>query len=218
MYSRAELAALVEVLRKHPNIWIIADEIYECIAYDEEHVSIASFEGMFERTVTVNGFAKAYAMTGWRLGYIAAPKEVKQLCEKMQGQCTSGTNTFAMKGAVAALTGSDETVKEMTVAFRRRRDLMHGLLCQIPGLKVNMPAGAFYFYPDISSFYGKTTPGGMAIRNSADLGVYLVECGVAVVNGDAFGTHNHIRFSYATDEATITEGMKRLKEGLAALK
>lgn len=217
MYSRDELAAIVEVLRRHPNIWVIADEIYERIAYDEQHTSIASFEGMFERTVTVNGFAKAYAMTGWRLGYICAPKEVKLLCEKMQGQCTSGTNSFAMKGAVAALTGDDAPVQEMTAAFRRRRDLMYSLMSDIPGLKVNLPAGAFYFYPDISGFFGKRTPGGKVIETAADMGVYLVECGIAVVNGDAFGTSKHVRFSYATDDATIIEGMRRLKVGLAAL-
>ena len=147
MYTRAEITALVHVLEKYPQIYIIADEIYEHISYGQEHISIASFPSMFDRTITVNGFAKAYAMTGWRLGYMGAPKEIKMLCEKMQGQCTSGTNSFAMKGAVAALNGDQACVKAMTETFRRRRDLMYALLSAIDGLKVNLPDGAFYFYP-----------------------------------------------------------------------
>lgn len=217
MYSRDEIQALVAVLEKHPQVFIIADEIYEHIAYEQQHISIASFPSMFERTVTVNGFSKAYAMTGWRLGYIGAPKTVKMLCEKMQGQCTSGTNAFAMKGAVAALTGDQQCVKDMTATFRRRRDLMYALLSGIDGLKVNLPDGAFYFYPDISAFLGSTAPDGSRILTPADLGVYLVGEGVAIVNGEAFGTNKHIRLSYASDEATLQVAAERMRNGLNKL-
>ncbi|TAE48025.1 MAG: pyridoxal phosphate-dependent aminotransferase, partial [Bacteroidetes bacterium] len=182
MYSREELAALVEVLHRHPQVYVISDEIYEYIAFDQEHISIATFPGMYERTIVVNGFSKGFSMTGWRLGYIAAPKEITALCEKLQGQVTSGATSFAQKGAVAALTQSMEPTWEMREEFRRRRDMMYKELTAIEGLKVNLPEGAFYFYPDLAAFIGRSTPNGKKITNIEELCIFLLDDeGLAVV-------------------------------------
>ena len=218
MYTREELAAIVAVLEQHPQIYIIADEIYEHLTYGQEHISFGSFDSIFDRVITVNGFSKGYAMTGWRLGYIAAPKEVAALCEKLQGQVTSGANSFAQMGAVAALNGSLQPTLDMKAAFHKRRDYLYQALNEIEGLEVNLPDGAFYFYPDIKNFLGKSAPDGSVINSSDDLCLYLLEeVGLAVVTGSAFGTHSHIRISYAYAQEVLEDAAKRLKTGLERL-
>jgi aspartate aminotransferase len=198
---------------------VLADEIYEHINYVGHHESIAQFPGMKERTIIVNGVSKAYAMTGWRIGYIAAPEWIVKGCNKLQGQYTSGPCSVSQKAAEFAYTDSQECVEEMRKAFERRRDLIVDLARQIPGLEVNVPEGAFYLFPKCSSFYGKTTPNGKAINNSTDLAMYLLEEGhVATVGGDAFGDPDCFRMSYATSDDNIREAMKRIGNALKSLK
>jgi aspartate aminotransferase len=219
MYSREELAALVAVFEKYPQIYIVSDEIYEHLTYGKEHVSIASFESVFDRVITVNGFSKSFAMTGWRLGYIAAAPGVAALCEKLQGQITSGATAFAQKGAVAALSGSMEPSYRMREAFRKRRAMMHKELTNIDGLGVNMPDGAFYFYPDISAFFGKKAPNGTLINNPDDICIHLLDSvGLALVPGTAFGTNDHVRISYAYSEDVLKDAVSRLAEGLGQIR
>jgi aspartate aminotransferase len=215
VYSREEFTAIAEVLKKYPNIYIVADEIYEHINFSGTFCSIASVPGMFERTITVNGVAKAFAMTGWRIGYIGAPEFIAKACTKMQGQVTSGANSIAQRATITAVDADPSVLNEMVSAFKSRRDLVVGLIKEIPGLKINVPEGAFYVFPDVSSFFGKTLRG-TKINNADDFSMYLLsEANVATVTGDAFGNPNCIRFSYATSEELLTEAMKRIKEVLA---
>ncbi|SFE51565.1 pyridoxal phosphate-dependent aminotransferase [Thermophagus xiamenensis] len=218
VYSYEELKGLVEVLDKHPGVFVISDEIYEYINYEDKHFSIASFDELKDRVVIVNGVSKGYAMTGWRLGYVAAPKDIAKACSRLQGQYTSGTSTISQLAALAAINGPlDETYK-MVEAFRRRRDLVLKLAMDIPGLKVNKPAGAFYLFPNVGAFLGKNFRG-KTIRDSRDLSFFLLEeAHVATVSGTAFGSDNCIRFSYASDDDSLVEAMKRIKEGLSLLK
>lgn len=218
VYSKAELEGLVKVLAKYPNIIIIADEIYEHINYVGKSESIAQFKEIQDRVVIINGVSKAYAMTGWRLGWVAAPQWITDACNKLQGQYTSGPSSITQKAAEAAYTGSQECVEEMRKAFQRRRDLIVKLASEIEGLKVNIPDGAFYLFPECSSFFGKSYDG-RTINTSADLAMFLLEVGhVACVGGNAFGAPNNIRFSYATSDENIIEAFKRVKETLAKLK
>jgi aspartate aminotransferase len=215
VYSREEFTALAEVLKKYPNIYIVADEIYEHINFSGTFCSIASIPEMFERTITVNGVAKAFAMTGWRIGYIGAPEFIAKACTKMQGQVTSGANSIAQRATITAVDADPSVLNEMVSAFKSRRDLVVGLIKEIPGLKINTPEGAFYVFPDVSSFFGKTLRGTL-INNADDFSMYLLsEANVATVTGDAFGNPNCIRFSYATSEELLTEAMRRIKEVLA---
>lgn len=218
VYSKDELAALAEVIKRHEDLFVLADEIYEHINYVGHHESIAQFAGMKERAIIVNGVSKAYAMTGWRIGYIAAPEWIVKGCNKLQGQYTSGPCSVSQKAAEFAYNASQECVEEMRRAFERRRDLIVRLAKDIPGLEVNRPEGAFYLFPKCSSFYGKTD-GTTTIGNSTDLAMYLLEKGhVATVGGDAFGDPECFRMSYATSDDNIIEAMKRIKDALARLK
>ncbi|MDV6169078.1 pyridoxal phosphate-dependent aminotransferase [Flavobacterium sp. DG1-102-2] len=215
VYNEAELTAIAKVLEKYPNIYIVSDEIYEHINFSGTFCSIATIPGMFDRTITVNGVAKAFAMTGWRIGYIGAPEFIAKACTKMQGQVTSGANSIAQQATITALDADPSVLKEMVQAFHSRRDLVVGLLKEIPGIKINTPEGAFYVFPDVSSFFGKTL-NGVAIKNADDLSMYLLEyANVATVTGDAFGNPDCIRFSYATSEDILTEALRRIKEALA---
>jgi aspartate aminotransferase len=215
VYNREELTALAKVIEKHPNIFVVADEIYEHINFSGTFCSIASIPGMFDRTITVNGVAKAFAMTGWRIGYIGAPEFIAKACTKMQGQVTSGANSIAQRATIAAVEADPKVLKYMVDAFHSRRDLVVGLVKAIPGLKLNVPEGAFYVFPDVSSYFGKTLRG-TKINNADDFSMYLLsEANVATVTGDAFGNPNCIRFSYATSEELLTEAMRRIKEALA---
>ena len=217
VYSKEELQALAEVILKHDDLFVLADEIYEHINYVGKHESIAQFPGMKERTILVNGVSKAYAMTGWRIGYIAAPEWIVKGCNKLQGQYTSGPCSVSQMAARYAYETSQDCVEEMRQAFMRRRDLIVRLAQDIPGLEVNKPEGAFYLFPKCSSFYGKTD-GTTTIRNSTDLAMFLLEKGhVATVGGDAFGDPDCFRMSYATSDENITEAMRRIKETLATL-
>jgi len=218
VYSQEELNALAEVIKKHDNLFVLADEIYEHINYIGKHASIAKCEGMKERSIIVNGVSKAYAMTGWRIGYIAAPEWIVKGCNKLQGQYTSGPCSVSQKAATEAYIASQACVEEMRQAFERRRNLIVELAKDIPGLEVNVPEGAFYLFPKCSSFYGKSD-GERTINNSTDLAMYLLEVGhVATVGGDAFGDPNCFRMSYATSDDNIREAMRRIKETLAKLK
>ena len=217
VYSAAELEALKDVLLKHERVMIIADEIYEHINYVGAHASMAQFPDIKDRVVIVNGVSKAYAMTGWRIGFIAAPEWVVKGCNKLQGQYTSGPCSVSQKAAEAAYTGSQECVEVMRQAFERRRDLIVRLAREIPGLEVNNPQGAFYLFPKCSSFFGKRD-GDRVINNSTDLAMYLLEVGhVATVGGDAFGSPECFRMSYATSEENIVEAMRRIADTLARL-
>ena len=219
VYSKEELEALSKVVLAHDDLFVLADEIYEHINYIGKHQSIAQFPGMKERSIIVNGVSKAYAMTGWRIGYIAAPEWIVKGCNKLQGQYTSGPCSVSQKAAEFAYTASQECVEEMRQAFERRRDLIVKLAKDIPGLEVNVPEGAFYLFPKCSSFYGKTTPDGQTIGNSTDLAMYLLEKGhVATVGGDAFGDPACFRMSYATSDENIVEAMRRIKDVLGQLK
>ena len=219
VYSKEELEALSKVVLAHDDLFVLADEIYEHINYIGKHQSIAQFPGMKERSIIVNGVSKAYAMTGWRIGYIAAPEWIVKGCNKLQGQYTSGPCSVSQKAAEYAYTASQECVEEMRQAFERRRDLIVKLAKDIPGLEVNVPEGAFYLFPKCSSFYGKTTPDGQTIGNSTDLAMYLLEKGhVATVGGDAFGDPACFRMSYATSDDNIREAMRRIAEVLSRLK
>ncbi|MCD7916118.1 MAG: pyridoxal phosphate-dependent aminotransferase [Tannerellaceae bacterium] len=218
VYSKEELAGLAQVLAKYPNIIIIADEIYEHINYIGKHESIAQFPEVKDRVVIVNGVSKAYAMTGWRIGFIAGPQWIVSACNKLQGQYTSGPCSVSQMAAEAAYTGTQKPVKEMREAFERRRNLIVQLAKEIPGLEVNNPQGAFYLFPKCDSFYGKSA-GDHKIENAADLAMYLLEEGhVACVGGAAFGAPECIRMSYATSDENIVEAMNRIKNALAALK
>lgn len=215
VYSREEFTAIAEVLKKYPNIYVVADEIYEHINFSGTFCSMASIPGMFERTITVNGVAKAFAMTGWRIGYIGAPEFIAKACTKMQGQVTSGANSIAQRATITAVDADPSVLNEMVAAFKSRRDLVVGLIKEIPGLKINVPEGAFYVFPDVSSFFGKTLRGTL-INNADDFSMYLLsEANVATVTGDAFGNPNCIRFSYATSEELLTEAMRRIAAALA---
>ena len=217
VYSADELKGLAEVIKKHENLYVLADEIYEHINYIGKHNSIAHVDGMRERTIIVNGVSKAYAMTGWRIGFIAAPEWIVKGCNKLQGQYTSGPCSVSQKAAEAAYTTSQECVETMRKAFERRRDLIVELAKQIPGLEVNKPEGAFYLFPKCSSFFGKSYKG-KTINNSTDLAMFLLEVGhVATVGGDAFGDPNCFRMSYATSDENIREALKRIKDTLALL-
>lgn len=218
IYSKAELKGLADVLAKHPNIIIISDEIYEHINYTGKHESIAQFENIRERVVIINGVSKAYAMTGWRLGWMAAPQWIAAACNKLQGQYTSGASSIAQKAAEAAYLGGQQCVEDMRQAFVRRRDLIVKLASEIEGFKVNKPEGAFYLFPECSYYLGKSY-NGRSIKTSADLAMFLLEEGhVACVGGLAFEAANYIRFSYATSDENIIEAMRRVKETLAKLK
>lgn len=218
VYSKAELKGLADVIKRHDNLFILADEIYEHINYVGKHESIAQFEGMKERTIVVNGVSKAYAMTGWRIGYIAAPEWIVKGCNKLQGQYTSGPCSVSQKAAVLAYNASQDCVEEMRKAFERRRDLIVSLAKDIEGLEVNVPEGAFYLFPKCSSFYGKSD-GETTISNSTDFAMFLLEkAHVATVGGDAFGDGECFRMSYATSDENIKEAMRRIKTVLATLK
>ncbi|MCO6147118.1 pyridoxal phosphate-dependent aminotransferase [Flavobacterium sp. NRK1] len=215
VYSREELTALAKVLEKYPNIYVVSDEIYEHINFSGTFCSIATIPGMFDKTITVNGVAKAFAMTGWRIGYIGAPEFIAKACTKMQGQVTSGANSIAQRATITAVDADPSVLKDMVSAFHSRRDLVVGLLKEIPGVKINVPEGAFYVFPDVSSFFGKTL-NGVEIKNADDLSMYLLEhANVATVTGDAFGNPDCIRFSYATSEEILKEALKRIKQALA---
>lgn len=217
VYSKDELRGLAEVILRHEDVFVLADEIYEHINYVGKHESIAQFDGMKDRTILVNGVSKAYAMTGWRIGYIAAPEWIAKGCNKLQGQYTSGPCSVSQKAAEAAYIASQDCVEDMRKAFERRRDLIVSLAKDIPGLEVNVPQGAFYLFPKCSSFFGKTD-GETVVANSTDFAMYLLEkAHVATVGGDAFGDAECFRMSYATSEDNIREAMARIKNALAAL-
>lgn len=218
VYSAEELKGLAEVIMRHENVFVLADEIYEHINYTGKHSSIAHVPGMRDRAVIVNGVSKAYAMTGWRIGFIAAPEWIVKGCNKLQGQYTSGPCSVSQKAAEAAYTSSQECVAEMRDAFKRRRDLIVSLAKDIPGLEVNEPEGAFYLFPKCSSYFGKSFDG-KVINSSTDLALFLLEYGhVATVAGDAFGDPQCFRMSYATSDDNIREAMRRIKESLARLR
>ena len=214
IYSKEDLEGLAAVLRKHPNIFFLVDEIYEHINYVGKHTSMASIEGMYERTITVNGLSKAFAMPGWRMGYMGAPEWIVKACSKMQGQITSGANAIAQRASIAALRAPLSQIQYMLDAYRKRRDLVYELLTQIEGFKTNLPKGAFYFFPDISYYFGKTLRG-KKIQTASDLSLYLLEeAHVATVTGEAFGNKNCIRLSYATSEQDLREALRRIKEAV----
>jgi aspartate aminotransferase len=217
VYSKDELEGLAEVIKRHDDLFVLADEIYEHINYIGKHESIAQFPDMKERAIIVNGVSKAYAMTGWRIGYIAAPEWIVKGCNKLQGQYTSGPCSISQRAAIEAYVASQACVEEMRQAFERRRNLIVELAKDIPGLEVNVPQGAFYLFPKCSSFYGKSD-GERTINNSTDLAMYLLEVGhVATVGGDAFGDPDCFRMSYATSDDNIREAMRRIKMVLAKL-
>lgn len=217
VYTKAELEGLASVLSKHEQIMVISDEIYELINFGEKHTSFATIAGMYDRTITINGLSKGFAMTGWRLGYLGAPQWVASACDKFQGQITSGACTITQRAAIAALEVDPEVVSPMIAGFLKRRDLMLSLLSEIPGLGVNLPQGAFYIFPDVSAFIGKRH-GDTVIESSLDLTSYLLNTvHLATVGGEAFGCDKSIRLSYATSEDQIIEAIKRLKQGLEAL-
>lgn len=214
IYSKEELEGLAVVLNKYPNIYIVSDEIYEHINFLGNHCSIASIPGLFDRTITVNGVAKAFAMTGWRIGYIGAPEFIAKACTKLQGQVTSGANSIAQRATITAVEADPSVLREMTQAFKNRRDLVVGLLKEIPGMEINIPEGAFYVFPDVSYFFGKTIQGTL-INNATDLSLYLLEkANVATVTGEAFGNENCLRMSYATSEEVLKEAFDRIKKAL----
>ena len=218
VYSLQELEALKNVLLRYPQIIVIADEIYEHINYVGRHASMASFPDIKDRVVIINGVSKAYAMTGWRIGFIAAPEWIVKGCNKLQGQYTSGPCSVSQKAAEAAYTGSQQCVEDMRQAFERRKNLIVRLAKEIPGLEVNDPQGAFYLFPKCSSYFGKTD-GTCTINNSTDFAMYLLEVGhVATVGGDAFGSPECFRMSYATSDENIIEAMRRIKDVLSNLK
>ena len=215
VYSKAELRALADVLQKHPNIYVVSDEIYEHINFVGGHVSMAEFDDMYDRTVTVNGVSKAFAMTGWRIGYIGAPDWIARACNKMQGQVTSGANCIAQRAVITALEATPDKVQYMVDEFKERRQLILNLLGTIKGFSCNEPEGAFYVFPDVSYYFGKTLKG-QTINNASDFALYLLEfANVATVTGDAFGNSKCIRISYAASQEQIKEAVKRIKEALS---
>lgn len=217
VYSKTELEGLAKVFERHPNIYILSDEIYEHINFVDKHESIAQFDSIKDRVIIINGFSKAFAMTGWRIGYTASNKEIAAACDKMQGQVTSGTCSITQKAGVAASEGGLESVLKMRDQFRKRRDLVYGLLKDIPGIKTNLPDGAFYFFPNVTSFFGKSY-NGRTIKDADELSLYLLEEGhVATVGGDSFGDPKSIRLSYAAAEDKLVEALRRIKEALGKL-
>ena len=215
MYSEAEFRALAAILENYPQIYILSDEIYEHINYGAKNFSFAAIESMFDRTITVNGLAKAFAMTGWRIGYIGAPQWIAKACTKMQGQITSGANCIAQRAAITAVLAPISKIKYMVDEFKTRRDIVVGLLREIDGFKVNVPEGAFYVFPDISAFFGKTIDG-ITIENANDFSLFILEkANVATVTGDAFGAPNCIRMSYAASELQLREAIKRIGKALS---
>lgn len=215
IYSEEEYRALAEVLEKHPNIFILSDEIYEHISYGAKNFSFAAIPSMYDRTITVNGVAKAFAMTGWRIGYIGAPEWIAKACNKMQGQITSGANCIAQRAVITALTESPERVQYMVDEFKTRRGLMLDLLNDIEGFKTNVPEGAFYVFPNVSYYFGKTLKG-KTINNATDFSLFLLEeAHVATVTGEAFGNSDCIRISYAASQEQIKEAIKRIKSALS---
>jgi aspartate aminotransferase len=218
VFSQEELLAIAEVVKSRENLYVIADEIYELINFTGKHASIASFPGMFERTITVNGFSKGYAMTGWRVGYICAPVFIAKACEKMQGQFTSGGTGIAQRAAFAAITGDQAPSHKMEEEYLKRRDLVLGLIKEIPGFKTHIPEGAFYFFPDISAFFGKSD-GSFTVKDADDFCLYLLEkANVSLVTGAAFGAPKCVRLSYAASEEELKEALKRMKEACSLLK
>ncbi len=211
VYSKEELEGLAEVLKKHPDIYVVSDEIYEHINFAGGHVSIAGIDGMYDRTITVNGVSKAFAMTGWRIGYIGAPEWIAKGCTKLQGQVTSGANAIAQRAVITALEAPVSKIQYMIDKFHERRDLVLQLLGEIEGFNLNVPEGAFYVFPDISAFFGKTL-NGVTINNASDFSLYLLEhANVATVTGEAFGNPNCIRISYAASEKELKEAITRIK-------
>jgi len=218
VYNRTEMEGIARVIEKHDGLFIMSDEIYEHIIFTGEHISMASFDFIFDRVITVNGVSKAFAMTGWRIGYIGAPLWIAKACNKLQGQFTSGVSSIAQRAALAAIEGKGDSHQKMKEAFRRRRDLIYGLLKEINGIKLTIPEGAFYVMPDISNFLGKSY-GDLVITTSDDLAMYFLEkAHVAVVGGDAFGAPGCIRISYATSDDLLIESVKRIKAALERLK
>ncbi|WP_194777190.1 pyridoxal phosphate-dependent aminotransferase [Pararhodonellum marinum] len=217
VFSKEELQAIAEVVKEKDNLLVIADEIYELINFTGKHASMAAFPGMFDRTITVNGFSKGYAMTGWRVGYICAPLEIAKACEKMQGQFTSGGTGIAQRAALAGIEGDQSPSKEMEKAYLRRRDLVLDLLRDIPGIKTHVPEGAFYFFPEVSAFFGKSA-NGFTISDADDFCLYILkEAYVSLVTGAAFGAPDCVRLSYAASDEELKEALKRMKEALAKL-
>ena len=215
IYTEEEYRALGKVLEKYPDIYILSDEIYEHINYGTPHFSLAAIPSLYERTITVNGVAKAFAMTGWRIGYIGAPKWIAKACNKMQGQITSGANCIAQRATITALEAPVSNIQYMVDDFKNRRELIISLLTQIPGIKLNQPQGAFYVFPDVSAYFGKNL-GGKTIENASDFALYLLEeAHVATVTGDAFGNRNCIRISYAASVEHIKEAIARIAQALA---
>lgn len=214
VYSKAELRALADVLQKHPNVYVVSDEIYEHINFIGGHCSMAQFNDMFERTITVNGVSKAFAMTGWRIGYIGAPTNIARACNKIQGQVTSGANCIAQRAVIAALEATPDKIQYMVDEFKERRKLILSLLSEIEGFTCNEPEGAFYVFPDVSAYFGKTL-NGTVVNNASDFAMYLLEnANVATVTGEAFGNPNCIRISYAASQEQIIEAVKRIKTAL----
>lgn len=214
VYSQSEFEAIAAVLEKHPNIFILSDEIYEHINFTGSYCSIGTIGSLQNRTITVNGIAKAFAMTGYRIGYIGAPEFIAKACTKMQGQVTSGANSIAQRATIKAVEADPSVLKDMVQAFKKRRDLVVGLINDIPGMKINVPEGAFYVFPDVSALYGKTFQG-VQVNNADDLSMYLLEkAHVATVTGVAFGNPNCIRLSYATSEDQLIEALRRIKEAV----
>ncbi|MEO0060363.1 MAG: hypothetical protein RLZZ312_2010 [Bacteroidota bacterium] len=214
VYNRDELTALAKILEKHPNIFVVSDEIYEHINFTNGFCSIATIPGMYDRTITVNGVSKAFAMTGWRIGYMGGPEFIAKACTKMQGQITSGANSIAQRATIAAVLADPKEIQFMVTEFHKRRDLVVELMKKIPGIKINNPDGAFYVFPDVSSYFGKILRG-KTINNADDFSMYLLsEANVATVTGDAFGNPNCIRISYATSQDVLIEAMKRIEESL----
>lgn len=217
VYSKGELAELVAVFEKYPNIYIISDEIYEHINFVGKHASIAEFDSIKDRVILINGFSKSYAMTGWRSGYMAANKEIANACDKLQGQITSGTCSISQRASLVAYQGGLDSVKQMVEEFRKRRDLVYELLSEIPGIKVNLPDGAFYFFPEVKAYFG-TKNGEVVINTAEDLSLYLLnEAHVSTVTGEAFGNEDCIRLSYAASEDQLRKAVSRIKEALAKL-
>lgn len=217
VFSREEMEAMAAVLSKHKNIFVIADEIYEYINFSGEHVSMASMPGMYDNTITINGFSKGFAMTGWRLGYIAAPASIAKACNKIQGQFTSGANSIAQRAAIVALNGDMASTQDMAKAYLRRRDLVLDLLNEIPGIKTYVPNGAFYIFPDISEYFGKSD-GDTTINSAGDFCMYVLNnAHVSLVTGEAFGAPECVRLSFAASEEQLKEAIKRIKETLAKL-
>ncbi|WP_205942305.1 pyridoxal phosphate-dependent aminotransferase [Pedobacter sp. SYP-B3415] len=217
VYTRDELAGLVSVFEKHPDIFIISDEIYEHINFGEGHTSIASFDSVKDRVIIINGFSKAYAMTGWRVGYSVSTREIAKACDKLQGQITSGTSSISQRAALAAYNAGLDSVEDMRKEFKKRRDLVYGLLKEIPGVNVNLPEGAFYFFPEVKSYFGKSY-NGQTIETAEDLSLYLLnEAHVSTVTGEAFGNADCIRISYAAAEDQLIKAVKQIEAALAKL-